>query len=503
MFKRIEAGRKSAISRFRDDTFGGITALTVVVFLTMVVSVGMAVDFMRHETHRAELQDALDRGVLAAAAFSQTIEAEDTVRAYLKSTNFVKDGYVLDVKLKKTTGSRTITAVANYEVDTFFLKIIGINTLDVAAKGVAVEGASKIEVSLVLDVSTSMAIEDVTFADGTTKTRLEVLRTSASSFIDSVFNSNNGGNINVSLVPFAGQVNVGATALNYFTTTTTSPDARCVELSEADFTVTTTPAKDSLTQMQHFNYSEYSNGTIAPDGVTNVEWGWCPAHSQRIEYFSDDPVTLKARINGLQTHEATGTPYGMKFGAMLLDPDASDLTAALVAGGEISGAQSNLPRPYTDTEVQKYIVIMSDGNTTGQSRLKAAHYGADDGDGVAEENEVAWWKTNLPSAHSNGWDVFEGINLSNTAGIDADIDTTEMSRAAARQAFRNTCEAARTNGVYIFAIGFDIDTDSDAEKDLKDCVKDNGGEYFDVEGTGLATAFSQIASTIQKLRLIN
>jgi len=71
---------------FCDDVYGGMTALTVTVFLVMLVSVGMAVDFMRHETYRAELQDAVDRCVLAAAAFSQRIDAQTTCEGYLKST---------------------------------------------------------------------------------------------------------------------------------------------------------------------------------------------------------------------------------------------------------------------------------------------------------------------------------------------------------------------------------------------------------------------------------
>lgn len=488
MIKRAYQESSSLLRKFRDDVHGGMTALTCVVFLIMVVSVGMAVDFMRHETHRAELQDALDRGVLAAAAFSQTLEAEETVRGYLKSTTFVKDDYTLDVQTATTTGSRTITATATYPVDTFFLKIIGINQLDIAAKGVAVEGASKIEISLVLDISTSMAIEDVTFTESgvqIVETRLENLKSSASGFIDSVFSANNGGDVTVSLIPFGGQVNVGPVAFNYLNGSTNNPDAGCVEFADLDFDTTQTPSYQSLSQMQYFNFSQYETGGIAPAGVTTIDWGWCPSDAQRIEYFSSSPTGLKARINGLRTHEATGTQYGMKYANMLLDPDANALTQVLEQGGVISGSKLHLPRPFTDTEVQKYIIIMSDGDTTPQARIKAQHYLQDNGDGVVQENETAFWANNLPGSHSQNWNVFEEI---------IDMDTS-------RDQFKAACKAARDNQIYIFAIGFDVAPGSNAETDLKDCVKNNGGEYHDTE-SGLAKTFDQIASTIQKLRLV-
>ena len=55
----------------RDESFlrdedGAILPFTLLMFLIMVVATGMAVDYMRHETLRAELQNGLDRGLLAA-----------------------------------------------------------------------------------------------------------------------------------------------------------------------------------------------------------------------------------------------------------------------------------------------------------------------------------------------------------------------------------------------------------------------------------------------------
>ncbi|MEO1315188.1 MAG: pilus assembly protein TadG-related protein, partial [Pseudomonadota bacterium] len=42
----------------------------------MALAIGMAVDFMRHEMARADLQNALDRCTIAAAALSQRAAIE-------------------------------------------------------------------------------------------------------------------------------------------------------------------------------------------------------------------------------------------------------------------------------------------------------------------------------------------------------------------------------------------------------------------------------------------
>ena len=522
---------------FCDDVYGGMTALTVTVFLVMLVSVGMAVDFMRHETYRAELQDAVDRCVLAAAAFSQSIDAQTTCEGYLKSTSFVPEDVNLVVPpASETTGTRTITATADYEFNTFFLKLAGIPKLNVKAVGTASEAASKIEVSLVLDISTSMVINN---SGDTSNTRLEVLQSSAKQFLDLVFSPVNNDRLTMSLIPFAGQVNVGSTAFNYFNDSALHSYSHCLEFTSSEFnfvanaatdetanplnTMTTAPAANSLSQMQHFNFSKYWDGETntysygpskknAAPGQSkkmNVGWGWCPTDTQQIEYFQTDKEILKNRIDALQTHEATGTFYGAKWGAMLLDPSAIDLTSALITAAEVDSAQSELPRAYDDDEVQKVLIIMSDGATTAQSRVVS--------DAYDETSDYEFWADNLSDNQEadfintdvTGAQIFDGYMTDGTWTTDSGV----ASREAARMAFLDVCETAKDNGVVVFAIGFDLEPDKNtaaqdeidsaarARADLEACATSEF--FYDVEGPELLNAFSEIASTIQKLRLVN
>lgn len=462
------------LNTWRLDVSGGITAFTAMIFSFMLLAFGMGVDFMRHETMRAELQNAVDRGVLAAAAMDQTIDAEVTVRGYIQSTNFVENGYGLSVTPSVTPeGLNAITAVANYDMDTYFLKLVGIDSIPIVADGAAVEGIDSVELSLVLDVSTSMSYETT---GGTTDSRLTVMKDAAKQFVDVILGNSPNGTVTVNLVPFAGQVNPGNVVFNHLRSAKVQNYSRCIEFLDSDFLVTTLPAYRSRAQTQYFQFSIPWN---QKNGVTYSEigWGWCPHKSEeKVIYHSSNATKLKNAITNLNTHEATGTQIGMKWGVALLDPTSNVLTTKLINKNQVDSQFADLPRAYSDTTNKKFIVIMSDGNTTQQLRLKPEKYDTD-----AEE------------------DFYAG-NLSTCQGCDFQYNTTPTSTA--RTQFLSQCTQAKSAGVIIFTIGFDISTGSAAHTDMSACAS-SPSHFYDVDGLQLNNAFSAIASTIQKLKLIN
>ncbi|MEO1551582.1 MAG: Tad domain-containing protein, partial [Pseudomonadota bacterium] len=157
---RVSRFIASRLTSYRDDEEGALTAFAIVMFLMMVVGAGMATDWMRHETYRAELQNALDRGLLAASSLSQDVDPTLTVEEYvLKSLNHTAGTPTINVSAptaEYTADSRKVTATATYDFNTSFLRIIGIPTLSVIARGVAEQERQRVEVSFVVDISPSM-----------------------------------------------------------------------------------------------------------------------------------------------------------------------------------------------------------------------------------------------------------------------------------------------------------------------------------------------------------
>ena len=60
------------------------------------------------------------------------------------------------------------------------------------------------------------------------------------------------------------------------------------------------------------------------------------------------------------------------------------------------------------------------------------------------------------------------------------------------------CDAAKSNGVLIYSIGFQ--TSSHGAATLKDCAS-APSYYFDAQGLDISSVFAKIASSIQHLRL--
>ena len=132
MLGKTLLGRKPPTSSFLRCKRGSVPVLTALLALPLVICAGGAIDFMRHETVRVELQDALDHGVLAAASLTR--------------------------------------------FETSFLHLAGISSMTVPAESMAEERRPNIEISILLDISGSM--ED--------NGGIKQLKPAAKTFIDTI-----------------------------------------------------------------------------------------------------------------------------------------------------------------------------------------------------------------------------------------------------------------------------------------------------------------------------
>ena len=90
-------------NRFWRDEHGSVTIFVVLLTMVMVSLGGLAVDVIRFESQRAQLQSAIDRSVLSAAGTaSDEAEVSSIVTQYLTAQNitpsrltpdyFIQDG---------------------------------------------------------------------------------------------------------------------------------------------------------------------------------------------------------------------------------------------------------------------------------------------------------------------------------------------------------------------------------------------------------------------------
>lgn len=490
--------RNRLLRRFLRREDGTITTFALIIFVLMVAVAGIAIDIMRYETQRVQLQYTLDRAVLAAASVTQPLNPVDVVEDYFDVSGL--QGYRLNVNVDEGLNWRRVSAYAELEINTFFMHMFGVRVLTSPAEGAAEEIVPQLEISLVLDISGSMR----EFDSGGMR-RIDRLRPAAQEFISNMLLGERAQATTISIVPYAGQVNPGATVFDmiggvreyvpYDDGTGTPqpvlrdhPRSTCVEFDGTDFTTWHIPSGESFEQVPHF--------MRWPIATAFMDWGWCPLEgdvaadepSSAIQYFSNNAGELNEFIGRMRLHDGTGTHYAMQWGYWLLHPDSNWAVQNLVSGGVIDAGFSDRPAAFTDPTTRKVVVLMTDGKITSQYRPRftdrtRSPIEATDEDDVFLNHEEELDRQNN-SADCNGQGC--RVTLSNR--------NTNVSR------FYAACNEARANDVVVFTIAFDVQNGEETE--MRNCAS-APAYFYDVDGADLQTAFQSIAGAINGLRLIN
>lgn len=519
-FARCLRGASGAWRRargFARDEGGSLLIFALVIFTLMLVASGMAIDFMRFENTRTRLQATIDRSILAAAAIEQPLVPEDVVRDYFAKSGL--KGYDLQVLTDEGLNYRTVTAGATTTQSNYFLKLIGIDTLSVPAVGQADERVNEVEISLVLDVSGSMSWNN----------KLRNLKTAAKQFIDVVLTPDNEDKVSVSIVPFSTQVTAGSKILSHYNVSKEHLASHCVDFSSTDFSTTAIPVTKSLQRTAHFDPFTYSALPISAPV--------CPTDASReILAFSQDAVALKKKIDSFSAYGNTSIDIGMKWGAALLDPSAQPVVSALVASGDVDPSFDGRPLAFTDPDVLKVAVVMTDGAHTTQYMMNKGYYGGQSDvwfDSASKRfsiwsasKKMYWVPDRLYSLYGS-WsskpygknpyqmsypELWSKVSVPyhayyNVYGMTRRASDyydwyykprTSIGKSTKDARLASVCQKAKDNGVVVFAIAFEISS-YDAQT-MRKCASSDA-HFYHVQGIEIAEAFNAIAKTINQLRL--
>lgn len=468
------------LGSFARDRRGSIPIMTALLLVPMVLAAGGAIDLIVHERGRVALQDALDRGVLAAASLTQTEDATAVVRSFLKSVPN-GDSATLSVQEEKTLTRRKVKASASIDYSTFFLQMAKIDSLAINASSTAEEARKNVELSLVLDISGSMLDNG-----GMTQ-----LRPAAKSFLEIVLKEDMRPTTSVSVVPFAGQVNVGKDVFQYITSAAYNnriPDyyrqrhekSWCLELTSGDFAAGK-PSFYDRDQTPHYSVYNISAAGKQP-------W-WCPT-VPTVTYMTNDLTTLKSKIDALDPYDGTGTAYGMKWAELLLNPSMRTTLQAFRTKGlaPIPATFSARPAAFDDTDTLKFIVLMTDGQIGPQPRPTEENKDPNNRDVVTTRNIG----TGSPYAtQANSYIPATALRTA-TTGYNAFTD------AQSKSFYKQVCKYTKNEGITIFTIAFKV-SDSIAA-DIAECASKPAYAYK-VDGLDMASAFQSIATTMQKIRI--
>jgi hypothetical protein len=338
------------------------------------------------------------------------------------------------------------------------------NYLEMQAFAEAEERVNNVEISMVLDISGSMASGD----------KMSNLRDAARTFVDAVINDSTQDLVSISIVPYSEHVSAGPAIMDEFNVNRTHSYSHCIEFSDADFETTEMGPSEEFDQVQHFYW-----GNTSYNQRTNPV---CPVGQyEDVVAFSQDVTALKNKIGQLVPRGSTSIFAGMKWAAGLLDPSFQPINANLAADGETDPVFANRPVAFDDRETLKTVILMTDGQNHYSKRINPSVY--------ANSSHWAHWNSN-----SFDWWVYRNVYSSQRQYWSEE----KYWPSFGDQLLSNVCSAAKDQNIVIWSIGFEV-TDHSADV-MRDCAS-SPSHYFGVEGVEIKEAFTAIARQINQLRL--
>lgn len=534
---RPAARIRPALRGFVRAEDGHMTIFSVLMTVLMLTITGAAVDIMRQEAVRADMQGTMDRAVLAAADLEQQQDPAAVVTDYLAKSGMAAT--LESITVDEGLNYRVVTAEGGADLTTYFLRMSGYPVLATPTRAVAQEKVQNVEISLVLDVSGSMG-----------GSRITNMRNAAQEFVDTVIQPDGApGMTTVSVVPYNATVNIGQTLSPYFNLSEEHDYSHCAVFPDADFDSVALDPAAPLDRKSHF---EMFNSDQSGTGIDNP---WCPTGDRsRIVVHGGDVGTLQSAIGALNAGGNTAIDVGMKWGVALLDPAMRPLVSALVQDGLAPAGAAARPAAYDDREALKFVVVMTDGQNTGQYDLapefrsglsdiwvndRGTSWRGDDRyslrvrDRSGTDNDVFFWERRehrgwndrYRNRPDGGWDnarqmtwaeafdrfpmrglawrmytqpYYDGwVSYNDWYDVYDGYSVIAGNRTANNRLSR-ICRAARDEGIVVFAIGFEAPRDGQAA--MRDCAS-SASHYFNVSGVDITETFHAIARQINSLRL--
>lgn len=199
--------KPSIFSRFARDERGNVAMLFALSAIPAVLVAGAAMDYSRATTQKERLQHALDATALWVAGEPQTTPVvqlqQKAQKIFAASFQPVATASTPTVWVSRT-GSRVVLTTT-MPVDTMFMRLAGVDHVDLRARSEADTSRPKLEIALALDNTGSMAQAG----------KMPALKAAVNELITNLKNRRiNADDVKMSVVPFNTEVKVDTAHVN-------------------------------------------------------------------------------------------------------------------------------------------------------------------------------------------------------------------------------------------------------------------------------------------------
>jgi Flp pilus assembly protein TadG len=412
---------KRKFNAFTACQSGAIAIIFALGSVPLFAAVGAAVDYGRQVEAKSHITSALDAAALAGAAAAGSSEkqrekiAQETFKANMVAN--MADGKNVEAVFDIKDGY--LTATADYDMPTSFMSLVGISSGHISASNeVNITGSKKVEIAFTLDYSGSMR-------DGVQGgVKYQIMRKAADKLLGDL-DKLGPDTAKVAVVPYSDQVYVQL------------PGDMVLGAKGTTWMGCTVDRK-----------YPYNQGVDVPDSTKpDSMWGQKAASAAPCSNYkaanllaipmTSDLKSVRNKIDSMQPLGATHTSAGVAFAYHMLTP--SNPFAPVAA--------------FKDDKVEKFLVVLTDGNQTQNAFGPYGAYSPAEGD----KNLVA------------------------------------------------LCDGAKAKGIHIVTVAFDV-TDAgtgnakktvDTKTRLRNCSSDPANDYFEAKNADdVSKAFNSILNQV-------
>jgi Flp pilus assembly protein TadG len=320
---------RAAAHRFIGAKDGNIAVIFAIAAVPIISFVGAAIDYTRANSARSSMQAALDSTALMLAkdlsdGTITTSQIDAKGQAYFAAlyTNTDAKSVSINATYAAAAGTlgSTIQVNGSGAVTTDFMKVAGFPNINFNSSSTAAWGSVRMRVAMVLDNTGSMG------QDG----KMPALRTASKNLIDQLSAlAKNPGDIYISIIPFAKDVNVGASNYNQNWIDWTDWNAANQTCSGGNgngngngnggggggsCTPKTHNTWNGCVTDRDQNYDTLSTAPITSNQSTLFpaeEWSACPVPLMPLSY---DWSALKSKIDTMTPNGNTNQSIGLAWG---------------------------------------------------------------------------------------------------------------------------------------------------------------------------------------------
>ena len=343
-------------ARILQDRKGGVAPLLALTIIPIVAAVGAAVDYSRANLVRTAMQNALDSSALMLSKDAQALSSaqlDQKATSYFNAMFQRPDASNVQVTQQLSTpaqGTFNLKLSGSATVATMFWRLLGQQQINVTATGEVTWGIKKLNLALAFDNTGSMASSG----------KMTALKEAAHSLLTTLKSAEKvPGDIKVSIVPFAVDVNVG----------TANVDAPWIDWTDWE------AANGTCTNSSYHKKSSCESHYAVWTPNAHSFWNGCVNDRDQNNDTLNTATTAGSPATMYRAHQASACPASM----MTLSSDWTALNAkvdAMTPTGNTNvtiGLQNawqtlspvapyNAPTPAPDLD--KVIILMTDGENT-------------------------------------------------------------------------------------------------------------------------------------------